>query len=515
MLPATSIMPFLLVAGLSVSVFAQTPAESWQRPFGIRVVDAKTGRGVPMVRLRTVNHITHYTDSAGWVAFREPGLMNQEVFFHVDSHGYEYPKDGFGYRGVRLRVLPGAMASVKLQRKNLAERLYRITGQGIYSDSLQLGKEVPLQQPLLNGQVLGQDSVQAVIYRGRIHWFWGDTNRPAYPLGQFRTSGATSALPEDGNPDPAAGIDLDYFVDEDGFSRPMVSIEGPGAVWLHGLFVLRDDSGEKLIAHYARVASLTKRYEHGLVIYDDEKQIFQRLVRWDDSVVLYPRGQAFAFQDNGEAWIGFATPFPGVRVRARLDDVLDPARYQAFTCLEPGTRFDDAEPAVQRDDDGRAVWDWKTDTDPLDARRLQTLVKRRLLEPHEARLVLQDPQANNPVYLHSGSVNWNPYRNRWILLGLQVGGQSSFLGEVWFAEADRPEGPWINPRHVVTHDQYSFYNPVHHVFLDQQAGRYVYFEGTFASTFSAAKTPVPRYDYNQIMYRLDLADPQLNLPGRQ
>ncbi len=32
-------------------------------------------------------------------------------------------------------------------------------------------------------------------------------------------------------------------------------------------------------------------------------------------------------------------------------------------------------------------------------------------------------------------------------------------------------------------------------------------------TFSAAKTPTPRYNYNQIMYRLDLADPRLDLPA--
>jgi len=31
--------------------------------------------------------------------------------------------------------------------------------------------------PVLNAQVLGQDSVQRAIYRGQIHWFWGDTNR--------------------------------------------------------------------------------------------------------------------------------------------------------------------------------------------------------------------------------------------------------------------------------------------------------------------------------------------------
>ena len=69
--------------------------------FHIQVVDAETGRGVPLVELETVNNIQLVTDSAGNIAFLEPGLMDREVFFRVHSHGYEYPKDGFGFRGVR------------------------------------------------------------------------------------------------------------------------------------------------------------------------------------------------------------------------------------------------------------------------------------------------------------------------------------------------------------------------------------------------------------------------------
>ena len=43
--------------------------------FTIRVVDDWTGRGVPLVALRTTNEIPDYTDSNGIVAFYEPGLM--------------------------------------------------------------------------------------------------------------------------------------------------------------------------------------------------------------------------------------------------------------------------------------------------------------------------------------------------------------------------------------------------------------------------------------------------------
>ncbi|MFZ4596657.1 MAG: hypothetical protein ACOYOF_20555, partial [Verrucomicrobiaceae bacterium] len=48
--------------------------------FGIHVVDEATGRGIPLIELRTVNDIRVITDNAGWAAFHEPGLMEREVW---------------------------------------------------------------------------------------------------------------------------------------------------------------------------------------------------------------------------------------------------------------------------------------------------------------------------------------------------------------------------------------------------------------------------------------------------
>src|SRR5436190_9695494 len=114
------------------------------------------------------------------------------------------------------------------KRINIAERLSRVAGGGIYRDSVMLGKAVPLKEPLLDGQVFGQDSVQSVIYRGKIYWFWGDTARPSYPLGHFGMAGAVSELPGKGGPEPEVGVDLKYFVGKDGFSRPTCEVEGKG-----------------------------------------------------------------------------------------------------------------------------------------------------------------------------------------------------------------------------------------------------------------------------------------------
>src|SRR5690348_13080066 len=80
------------------------------RYFAIEVVDDQTGRGVPMVELQTTNGAAYYTDSNGLVAFFEPGLMDRRVFFAISSHGYEFPPDGYGIRGVALQTKAGATA---------------------------------------------------------------------------------------------------------------------------------------------------------------------------------------------------------------------------------------------------------------------------------------------------------------------------------------------------------------------------------------------------------------------
>ena len=154
---------------------------------------------------------------------------------------------------------------------------------------------------------------------------------------------------------------------------------------------------------------------------------------------------------------------------------------------------------------------WKRDTDTVDAKRMHALIAAGYLRESEVRLKVEDPESGEPIFMHAGSVHWNEYRKRWVLIGLQIGGKASFIGEVWYAEADRLEGPWGNARHIVTHDHYSFYNPSHHPFLDQEGGRIIYFDGTFSDTFSSAKRKIPRYDYNQIMYRLDLGGKKLGL----
>ena len=488
-------------------------AQGPERYFVIEVVDKDTGRGVPLVELKTVNEVRYVTDSAGLVAFYDPGLMDRDVFFYVSSHGYEFPKDGFGYRGTRLRTTPGGTAKLTVQRLNIAERLYRVTGQGIYRDSVLAGRRPPTRDPVLSGGVLGQDSVFGVPYRGKLYWFWGDTNRASYPLGQFAMSGATSEPPDRGGLDPAVGVDLTYFVGDEGFSRKMAPLPRPGMVWLDAFVTVPDESGrERLVAHYSLMKSLSDRLEHGLMVYHDEKEVFEPLVRLADDVRLHPEGQATRVTVGDQAYWYFAQPYPFVRVKADWKSLLDPAAYEAFTCLAAGSGFDKNAPALDRDAGGRLVWGWKRDTAAVNVDRHHELVAAGKIASGEVWMDLCDAEGGKPVRAHRGSVRWNAYRGRWIMIFCQFWGTSA-LGEIWYAEADAPEGPWRTARKVVTHDTYSFYNPVHHPFFDQQGGRLIYFEGTYTQAFSGATVSTPRYDYNQIMYRLDLADPRLVLPA--
>jgi hypothetical protein len=483
--------------------------------FTIKVIDSQTGRGVPLVELQTVNDIRYYTDSNGVIAFYEPGLMNRDVFFHIQSHGYEVQADGFGYRGVTLQTKPAARATIQITRKNIAERLYRVTGQGIYRDTVLTGGKPPLSEPVLNGRVLGQDTVMATVYNDKIYWFWGDTDRESYPLGHFAVSGATSELPQNGGLDPGVGVDLTYFVDDQGFSKPMAPLPIEAMIWIEALMLLEDEQGNtRLLAHYECMASLDKRLQHGLVIFDDEREVFVKLVEFPQDSKLEPAGHPFNVSVNNEDYLYFAwSPYPLVRVKADWKHVIDLSSYEAFTCLKEGSRYERQAPDFDRTEDGTLRWGWKKDTAAVNVDEHRDLIANGTMKPEQAWLDLRDAETNQPVYAQGGSVHWNAFRKQWIMIVGQVEG-TSILGEIWYAEADAPEGPWRWARKIVTHQRYSFYNPTQHDFFDQKNGQIIYFEGTYTESFSGAAFATPWYNYNQIMYRLDLSDPRLH-PGDQ
>jgi len=93
--------------------------------------------------------------------------------------------------------------------------------------------------------VFGSDSVVSAVYKDKIHWFWGDTNKPSYPLGNFQVPGATSKLTDD----PDVGVDLAYFVDGKGFAKQTMMMPGKGPTWMVSLVPLEG----KLYASYIKI----------------------------------------------------------------------------------------------------------------------------------------------------------------------------------------------------------------------------------------------------------------------
>lgn len=487
--------------------------------FGIHVVDAETGRGVPLVELKTVSGVSFFTDSAGWVAMNDPDLLGERVYFHIASHGHEYPADGFGMRGKALEVKAGEQVELKLPRKNIAERLYRVTGGGIYRDSVLLGKETPILRPLANARVQGSDSVQFAEYQGKLHWFWGDTQLPGYPLGIFHMPGAVSPVPAKAKLDIEQGIELTYFQDAKGSARNTAEMPGDGPTWVSGVTVVPDKDGrERMLAGYTKIRGSLEVYRRGLCQWNDEQHKFDDLGTVAEDSPLFPIGHPLARTIDGKKWIHYCEPLPTLRVPATAESVLDVTQYEAFTCLKPGSRLVKDKPRredIDRDQNGQIVWAWKKNTPQLDPQAEAKWLDSGALKADEARLQLKEFKTGKRIIPHRGNVAWNEYRNRWTFVFGQFNGSSSLIGEIWYAEADDPLGPWEPARKIITHEKYDFYNPRQHPIFQKENGKIIFLEGTYTHTFAGNPRPTPRYDYNQVMYKFDLGDPRLELPARK
>jgi len=233
-------------------------------------------------------------------------------------------------------------------------------------------------------------------------------------------------------------------------------------------------------------------------------------VKFSKGARLFPHGHPFLHRDDdGLEYVYFAGGLPLVRVRADVSSYLDLSRYETYTFLRAGA--DPGERKVQRDRAGNLKLGWRRGLPRLNPKRVKQWIDAGEIAVGESPVHLIDYETGKQVLTHNGSVYWNDHRQGWLMVISQSFG-SSMLGEVWFAEAGRPEGPWTYARKIVTHDDYSFYNPKQHPYFVKDGGRLLFFEATYTSMFSGNKHPTPLYDYNQVMYRLQLDDPRLNLP---
>ena len=427
----------------------------------IVVTEKGTDWPVPLVELKTTSLLRFVTDNNGVIAFDLPEMMGVETWFDVHGHGYEVPPDGFNQRGVRLTPDGGKTLKIQVERKIIAKRIGRLTGTGLFAESQKLG----LEPEWRDAPIVGCDSVLNAVYHGKLFWAWGDTSLAKYPLGIFDTTCATTGMQPFKSFKPPLKPSFEYFQDPHGQPRGVAKMPGSGPTWLGGFVSLPDQSGQqKLVATYVKIKPPLEAYESGLCVWNDTDQQFDRLkVLWTKSAEnpippIVPDGHpAFSKNENGTEVVLFGNPLPRVRCSATFEAWQDPAQWE-------------------------------------------------ILQPQKE---LNSAIDNKPIVPHTGSIAWNAYRQRWVTVFMQSHGKPSIFGELWYAESLSPTGSWGPAIKILSHDNYTFYNPRLHPEFANQDSRVLIFEGTYTQQFANHPQPTPRYDYNQILYRLDLDDPAL------
>jgi hypothetical protein len=228
-----------------------------------------------------------------------------------------------------------------------------------------------------------------------------------------------------------------------------------------------------LLGSYIKVKPPLEAYECGLCLWNDTKAEFEPLrTLWTKSTAspdcpIVPDGHAARWKDDsGTDWVLFGNPFPKLRCRATFEAWQDSAQWEV---LQPQPQLIPA-----------------THSDPADK-----------------------AAPEKPVEPHTGSIAWNEYRQRWVTVFMQNFGKPSAFGELWYAESTSPTGPWGTAVKVLSHNNYTFYNPRLHQEWSAPDSPILLFEGTYTKQFTDHAEATPRYEYNQMLYRLDLNDPAL------
>ena len=308
---------------------------------------------------------------------------------------------------------------------NVAERLYRVTGAGVYRDSVLVGRPRAGQGAAAErpGVRVGQRAHgpvpgQALLVLGR--------HQPArLPARQLPHPGATSELPGQGGSTPSSGVDLTYFVDEKtGFARPTAETarQGPHLALRPGRLPRRGRAANGSSPATPRSGRTWRPTSTGSSPSTPRRTPSRRSPRSRSTRALRPSGHTFQRKEGGVDYLYYCTPYPLTRVRARLADLKDVTKYEGFSPLKTGT------PRAARQVARRA---------PARPRPRRPRPLRLAAEhggPHarprnrsssasdsarERILDLRDVETGAFVYAHAGSVSWNAYRNRWVMIAVQ------------------------------------------------------------------------------------------------
>jgi hypothetical protein len=211
---------------------------------------------------------------------------------------------------------------------------------------------------------------------------------------------------------------------------------------------------------------------------------------------------------DGDGNILFTSAYASIRTKATEEGLMNLDSYEAFTALLPGSTM--TKPVLDRSS-GKLRYAWRTGAPPLTESDEQELLRQGLMDKSELWISLKQKTTDTLIVLRRGSTHWNRKLQAWLLLS------SGNPGTIWAAKSERPEGPYREAVLVATHNSTgsgrsddsdkatNFYNPTQHVFFDEDEGETIYFSGTFVTSFAPQHFATARYDYNSIMYRINVS----------
>ncbi len=472
-------------------------------PFQIQFLDSINLKPVPLVKLELGNKQTFFSDNDGNVSIDNPDFYGCRLKFNINGSGYIYPeKDFWGDTAIYPTVQKGKKLTVKLDRKCLAQRVFRITGAGKYKDSILLGL-TPTNIVETDGQIFGQDSLVAAPFTDKLYCFWGDTI--GYSNFNFSASGGVIDLKN--NPDPEKKLKISYFCSEDGFAKKMVDTGLRGFTWIeYVLPVYNEEYGKKiLLAKYVHHQSLEVAVESGFAIFSTKENRFKIFKREKSSKVHKCAHPFPGFLKNKKGY--FLQPWEFVE--DNFASVIKEREHWFLTCLDEVSKkisgksisIEGKNYVVRRTAEGKASFFWKKGGIPVDPVLQNKLLEVKVLNKSDLWYCPKVFGGEDIINNFNGSIFWSTFKNRWAAIF-----QGNQPGEIFYSESDNVSGPWRVAIKVAEHPFYNLYNPITHPWFEKNGGREIFFEGTLTNYFSGNQVPYPGIDYNQVMYKLDLGD---------
>src|SRR5262249_44942309 len=152
-----------------------------------------------------------------------------------------------------------------------------------------------------------------------------------------------------------------------------------------GITTLPGNQGQEcLVARVAAGTGLETTRDWHLAVFNDERQEFESVVRWDIHDT-HDSAHPFRARVGG---IEYLYLYPNFRVRAELEALRDLQRYEAFTCIAGDGKLRGEETAIDRNTAGKVQYNWKAGGDRLHPGVLQKLIRAAKLQPSELWLQL-------------------------------------------------------------------------------------------------------------------------------